>query len=173
MKSSLGSSSTGSPNSVLPAYCDEALATATRVGSEYVAVVLSAAVARSVAVPAARACMTPLASMLAMSGVSLCHVNVVVTTAPLGSCSVANSWSSNPTGNDGSLGRRPLNVIVLDGGGGGLLLQKRNVLAAGPLHAPVGSRASDCPTGDELSATPISIDVMPSAGPPAAVNAPS
>ena len=69
MKSSLASPSAGSPNSALPAYCAVVLATATRTGSAYVAVVRpSAAVARNVAVPAARPVMTPFWSMLASDG---------------------------------------------------------------------------------------------------------
>src|SRR5690606_7510456 len=50
-----------------------------------------------------------------------------------------------------------------------------NVDGSGPYHAPpAASRWSECPTGvDAVSATPMSTDVMPAAGPSVAVNVPS
>src|SRR5437868_12163442 len=59
MKSSLGSASFGSPNSVLFPYCAVALNVAVCIGSENVAVVPSPAVARNVAVPSAIECIPP------------------------------------------------------------------------------------------------------------------
>src|SRR5438034_4574840 len=111
--------------------------------------------------------------MPAIAGVSDDQVNVVTTWLPLPSRRVAKSWSWKPTGSAGSVGRRPLNVIVLEGGGGGLLLQKPKVLGFGPLHAPASSRCSDWPTGADASSAPISVETLPTAGPSAAVNVPS
>src|SRR5688572_19236409 len=119
MKSSLAFASAGSPNSALPSYIAVVLATATRVGSEYVLVVPSAAVARSVATPDASAVITPSASTLAIEGVSDVQVKVVGTVVPLGSRSVAKIWSWKPTGRAGSPGVRPLKEMLFPTGGGG------------------------------------------------------
>ena len=67
----------------------------------------SAAVARTIAVPAASACNTPFWSMLAIAGVSDTQVNVVGIVTFDGPRSVAKIWSSKPTGSGGSLGTRP------------------------------------------------------------------
>src|SRR5215468_4858111 len=119
MKSSLGSESAGSPNSVLPTYVAVVLATATVIGSGQVPVVPSAAVARNTAVPAATPVMTPNWSTVPMSGVSDDQVNVAVTVVLLiTSCSVANSWDWNPTGSGTSpTGSRPLKLSDLGCGG--------------------------------------------------------
>ena len=140
----------------------------------YVADTPSAAVARKVTLPADTACITPFASMLAMLGVSEVHVNVVGTTALSASCSVAKSWSSNPTGSAGSVCSRPLNVMSLGVGSGPSMLQRPNVAVDADAHVPSGLRCNDCfDVVCEDSETPISTDERPAAGPSAAVNTPS
>ena len=113
------SPSVGSPNSVLPAYAAVPPAVATRVAREYAADVPSCAVARTIAVPAPSERSTPAASMLAMLGVSLLQMKVAGSTAfVVPERNVANSWSSKPTGSAGSELSRPVNEMVLGGGGG-------------------------------------------------------
>src|SRR5690349_21542920 len=112
--------------------------------------------------------------MLASAGVSDVQLKVVVTVAPDRSTSVANSWSSNPTGSGGSLmGRRPLKVM--SNCGGPSLLQRPNVRRAGPNHLPVTAFSCSDEIDDELdgSSTLMSVDVIPAAGPPTAAKEPS
>src|SRR5687768_12315262 len=118
MKSLAGLESVGTPNSVWFWY-DAVPAVATTIGSEYVRVVASSAVTRKIAVPAARACMTPSASILAMEGVSEVQVNPDVMVAPVvPDRNVAKSWSSKPTGSGTSPSSRPETVIAFAGAGG-------------------------------------------------------
>ena len=133
----------------------------------------SAAVARTTAVPASSAVSTPLASMLATAGVSDDQV-MVVATVVLPSRSVAKIWSWKPAGSAASDGRRPEKVSVRVTGVLPLPLQAPTLAAFGPLHAPVLSRCSDWPAaGDGSSLTPMSVDVIPAAGPLVAANVPS
>src|SRR4051812_7191273 len=130
MKSSLGSASEGSPNSVLPAYCALVLATGTRVGRVVAAVAPSAAVARRGAQTPASACITPFWSMVAIAGVSDVHTNVVAIVVLLASARRANNCCSKPTGNAGSKGVGPEKLTELPPAGGASTLHAPNVEVA-------------------------------------------
>src|SRR5262245_18542834 len=68
-------------------------------------------------------------------------------------------------------------IVTVTTGAGGVAswsLHAPKVLGAGPLQVPFAARASEAPSGSvPASATPISTEVAPSAGPSVAANTPS
>src|SRR5512143_3679392 len=114
--------------------------------------------------------------MLATAGVSDDHVTRVATVSPPLVITVAKSWSWNPTGSAGSFAARPLNRKAYRTGAAGPtpLLQAPKFAFAGGCQVPSAPRCSDQPMGVAPdSATPMSVDASPLAGPPLPVNAPS
>src|SRR5687767_10225767 len=117
--------------------------------------------------------MTPFWSMLATAGVSELQVMVVGTTTLFGSRTVAKIWSWKPTGSAGSLGSRPLKLMLLPGGGGGPLPLHAPKVAAAECQTSEASRCSDRPTAAEACAAMMSVESSPAAGPLEGVNVPS
>src|SRR5262245_11484533 len=110
--------------------------------------------------------------MLAVAGVSEVHVIVVgIVTLP-GPRSVANSWSSKPTGNAGSLALRPEKLKLLPPGVGASALHAPK-LERPEAQMPVEPRCSDRPAPAFVCDTPMSMGVVPAAGPLVAGNVPS
>src|SRR5688572_24753589 len=124
-----------------------------------------------IAVPAPSDVTTPRPSTLARSGVSDDHVKVVGMVVP-SLVSEAKSWIWNPIGTGGSPPSRP-KMLTAFGGGTGRVLQAPRLDVAGP-YQPSASFWSERPIGSPPSwRTPMSVDVMPAAGPFVAVSTPS
>src|SRR5688500_15722169 len=113
--------------------------------------------------------------MLAIPGVSDDQDTGGGSVVPAGLRRVAKISSWKPTGSAGSLGVRPLKLMELAGGGGGVPpeLQVPSVLPVGPCHAPRLSRCSVCPSVLDDWKRPMSVELIPAAGPLVAVKTPS